>query len=285
MSYVECKIPGCGNPVFATQLCRKHYERERLATASPCSISGCQARSFRGGMCEQHYRADIMSRRPVCSVPNCGNPQKNLTLKLCQKHEFRIRNHGSLEQQRPDDWGSRESHPLYSIWTYHRRLLPGLCDSWRNDFWLFVRDVGEKPEGFTLRRIIKALPLGPDNWTWKQSVSNSDPAKYQRIWRKNNPERAKHHNLKRFYGITLDQYNEMGERQGWRCAICGGWETTKDRDGGPRKMPVDHDHNTGKVRDLLCTQCNRGLGLFKENIENLESAITYLKKHQQTKEA
>lgn len=281
MSYVECKIPGCGNPVFATHLCRKHYERERLATASPCSISGCEAKSFRSGMCEQHYRADIMRKRPLCSVPNCGNPQKNLSLQLCQKHEFRVRNHGSLEQQRPADWGSREAHPLYGTWTYHRRVLPGLCESWRNDFWLFVRDVGEKTDGFTLRRIEKNLPLGPGNWLWKESTSNSDPAKYQRIWRKNNPERAKHHNLKRSYGISLDEYNDMGERQGWRCAICGGLETTKDKDGGPRKMPVDHDHQTGKVRELLCTQCNRGLGLFKENISTLEAAVKYLKKHQQ----
>lgn len=279
MAYVECKTPECGNPVFAGGLCRKHYDRERLATAPPCSIFGCSAKAFRAGKCEPHYRAEIMSLRPVCSVPNCGLPQKNLTLKLCQKHEFRVRNHGTIEQQRAPDWGSRESHPLYGIWIYHRRVRPGLCEEWKQDFWLFVKTVGDKPNGFTLRKKDASRPLGPENWYWKESISNKDPAKYQREWRKLNPERAKHHNLKKCYGLALKDYNAMGEAQGWLCAICGGKETTKDKDGGPRKMPVDHNHETGKVRALLCTQCNRGLGLFADNIQKLEAAAEYLRKH------
>lgn len=279
MSYVECKSPECGNPVFAGGLCRKHYDRERLATAPPCSISGCKAKSFRSGMCEPHYRADRMRLRPLCTVPNCGTHQRNLSLGLCQKHEFRVRKHGTIEQQRPADWGSREAHPLYSIWTYHRRLKPGLCLEWHQDFWVFAKAVGDKPNGFTLRRKEKTQPLGPENWHWQESISNASPAKYQREWRKRNPERDKNSNLKRHYGITLEQYEAMGEAQGWKCAICGGAETTKDKDGGPRRMPVDHNHKTGKIRALLCTQCNRGLGLFSDSIERLQAAAAYLQKH------
>lgn len=279
MTYQECKTPACGNPAFAGGLCRKHYDRERLATAPPCSSSGCQARAFRSGMCEPHYRAERMRLRPLCSVPNCGNNQKNLTLKLCQKHEFRIRNHGTLEQQRPPDWGSREAHPMYGIWTYHRRVKPGLVPEWHNDFWGFVRAVGDKPQGFTLRRKDQKQPLGPENWRWQESISNANPAKYQQQWRKRNPEKAKDHNLRRSYGLTLDAYNAMGEAQQWRCAICKEHESTKDKDGGPRAMPVDHDHQTGKVRALLCTQCNRGLGLFRDKIDLLKAAAEYLTRH------
>lgn len=279
MNYVECKSPGCGNPVFAGKLCRKHYDRERLATAPPCSVFGCQAKAFRSGMCEPHYRSNRMRLRPLCTVPNCGTPQRNLSLGLCQKHEFRVRKHGTIEQQRPVDWGAREAHPLYGIWTYHRRLKPGLCTQWYQDFWLFAKTVGDKPNGFTLRRKEKTQPLGPSNWYWKESIQSKDKNKYAKEWRKQNPEKAKQSMLKRYYGITLEQYEAMGEAQGWRCAICNEPETTKDKDGGPRRMPVDHNHKTGKVRALLCTQCNRGLGLFSESIEKLRSAAVYLEKH------
>lgn len=282
MTYQECKIPDCGNPVFAGGLCRKHYERERLETASPCSVSGCLATAFRKTLCEPHYRAERMKLRPVCSVPNCGMPQRNLRLALCQKHEFRMRKHGTIEQKRPADWGSRESHPMYSAWAYHRRVKGGMCDAWNADFWEFARVVGQKPIGFTLRRKDKTLPIGPDNWYWKESISSANPAKYQQEWRKRNPERSKHHNLKRLYGLTLEAYHAMGESQKWRCAICNGLETTKDKDGGPRQMPVDHDHKTGKIRALLCTQCNRGLGLFSDSIEKLKAATEYLKKYVDT---
>lgn len=279
MAYVECKIPECGNPVFAGGLCRKHYDRERLATAPPCSVSGCRANAFRSGKCEPHYRAERLLLRPLCTVPNCGAHQRNLTLGLCQKHEFRVRKHATVEQQRPPDWGSREAHPMYGVWTYHRRLKPGLCTEWRDDFWLFVNVVGNKPAGFTLRRKDVKQPLSPDNWFWKETIKSTSSADYQKQWRKNNPERDKANNLKKQYGLTLDDYNKMGEAQQWRCAICNGAETTKDKDGGPRQMPVDHNHATGAIRALLCTRCNRGLGFFKDSVDLLEQAAAYLKKH------
>ena len=279
MTYTECKIPECGNPVFAGGLCRKHYDRERLAMAAPCSCLGCTAKAFRGTLCEAHYRAKLLEARPLCVIQNCGAHQKNLTSGLCGKHEFRARRHGNTAQTRPADWGSREQHPMYATWTYHRRLANSMEEAWANNFWDFANAVGDKPDGYTLRRVDTKLPLGPNNWKWKEAISNKDPSAYQRNWRKHNPEKAKHHNLKRQFGITLQQYEAMGNAQQWSCAICGGKETTKDKDGGPRMMPVDHNHSTGKVRALLCTQCNRGLGMFTDNIDKLKAAAAYLEKH------
>jgi len=279
MSYVECKIPECGNSVFAACLCRKHYEKERLATAAPCASPGCTFRSFRGDLCERHYRNKIKDSKPRCVVPNCGEPQKNLKLGLCQRHTFRVMRHGSIEQPRPADWGSREAHPLYSIWSYHKRIFGSIVDEWKNDFWEFVKSVGEKPDGFTLRKKDPKKPLGPGNWYWKESFSNKDPAKYQREWRKRNPEKSKNSNLKKHFGITIEDYNKMGEAQKWKCDICGDLETSKDKDGGPRQMPVDHCHKTGKIRALLCTRCNRGLVLFKDDPALLRAAESYLQKH------
>jgi hypothetical protein len=276
----ECKVPMCGNPVFAAGVCRKHYEQERLATASPCSISGCAKKAYRGVLCITHYRLAKLANYPLCTVPNCGAPQKNLTLGLCGKHEFRVRTHAALESPRAADWGAREAHPLYSIWTWHKRKgAAGMCLEWRSNFWAFVAAVKERPDGATLRRLRLKYPLGPDNWEWRESHSNADPAKYQRDWRKRNPDLAKNSDLKRSYGITLAQYEAMLAAQGGKCAICRGPERTRDKDGGPRRMPVDHDHNTGKVRGLICTHCNRALGMFRDSVEILKAAIEYVERN------
>jgi len=92
-------------------------------------------------------------------------------------------------------------------------------------------------------------------------------------WIKNNPERFKeicrHSALKYNYGLTFVQFKKMRKFQKNRCAIC---------DKKFNKTPhVDHDHITGKIRKLLCGNCNRGLGGFKDSILNLKKAIKYLK--------
>lgn len=80
--------------------------------------------------------------------------------------------------------------------------------------------------------------------------------------------------LRRTYGITLEQYNQMLEDQDGVCAICG-----KPDEVEGRRMAVDHNHDTGEVRGLLCGTCNRGLGNFQDNIEMLEKAKDYLVKY------
>lgn len=277
MSYAECAVLGCGNAVFSSKLCRKHYEQVRLSTALPCSISGCNKQSFRGELCEPHYRADMLAKRPPCSVPNCGQPQKNLKLQLCNRHEFRARKHGSVAQTRPTDWGSRETHELYSTWCWHKRKgAAGMCEEWRNNFWAFANAIESKPANHTLRRPNTKQPLSASNWEWKESIPSQDKAAYSRQWIRQNPRQAKSIQLKKMYGITIDQYEAMFLAQNNVCAICFKSEQSKDKDGGARGMPVDHCHTTGEVRGLLCTSCNRALGMFKDNVDNLRSAIKYL---------
>lgn len=275
---MECKSAGCGNKIFSSLLCRKHYERERLETAAPCSVSGCDKKSYRGDLCITHYRLYLLSQRKTCVVPGCGNPQKNVTSGLCGKHESRTRAHASLDALRPNDWGAREKHPLYKIWTWHKRVKGGLCAAWREDFWAFVEAVGERPDGHTLRRKDVSRPFDVDNWYWKEPIKSESSADYQRQWRNNNPEKAKNLDLKKYYGITLQEYEALLVAQNGVCAICGGKETTKDKDGAPRRMPVDHCHTTGRIRGLLCTQCNRGLGMFSDSPERLRAAANYLEK-------
>lgn len=88
----------------------------------------------------------------------------------------------------------------------------------------------------------------------------------------------KNFKLKKAYGITLDQYNEMLSKQDGKCMIClvnnNGYYRKK-----PRAFAVDHCHTTGKIRGLLCSDCNTGIGLLKDNIDLLNNAIKYLNKN------
>jgi len=97
--------------------------------------------------------------------------------------------------------------------------------------------------------------------------------------------RAKNRTVNRRYGLnwrlkykfnmSLDEYNNLLESQGHKCAICGQPEMTS-RNGIPKMMCIDHDHDTGKVRGLLCNNCNRGIGLIGEDPNWLQKAILYL---------
>jgi Recombination endonuclease VII len=83
----------------------------------------------------------------------------------------------------------------------------------------------------------------------------------------------------RNYGITEQEYEAMKERQNYKCAICGSDGFLIGKNNHSESLVVDHDHKTGKVRDLLCHNCNRGLGLFQDNPELLRTAYNYLKDH------
>lgn len=79
--------------------------------------------------------------------------------------------------------------------------------------------------------------------------------------------------------LTDDEVRELKKQE--KCDICGGNEFAGSRNnkhlGKVYALVMDHNHQTGKFRGMLCNHCNRGLGNFKDNIENLENAILYLK--------
>lgn len=80
------------------------------------------------------------------------------------------------------------------------------------------------------------------------------------------------YNIKKNYGLTQAQIDEMFKSQGGLCKICKGLPDV----GRWKKLHIDHDHRTGKVRGLICMKCNHGLGSFADSIESLKSAIKYL---------
>lgn len=88
-------------------------------------------------------------------------------------------------------------------------------------------------------------------------------------------ERTRRSNLKQSYGITLEQYEAMFAAQGGVCGACGQVETGRNAHGVV-SLAVDHDHDTGRIRGLLCMKCNRALGLIGDSIEAVENLRRYL---------
>lgn len=84
-----------------------------------------------------------------------------------------------------------------------------------------------------------------------------------------NKERG-HRPFQRKYGATTEEIESMFKQQSGKCAICGG------QSSAGRRLSIDHDHETGQIRGLLCDKCNRGLGLFGDSPELMREAAAYL---------
>lgn len=86
-------------------------------------------------------------------------------------------------------------------------------------------------------------------------------------------EQVRNYGFKYNYGITLDEYADKLKAQNNCCAICG---TQHLETNQVTRLHIDHCHKSKKIRGLLCTNCNKGLGHFHDNIEILKQAINYL---------
>jgi hypothetical protein len=97
-------------------------------------------------------------------------------------------------------------------------------------------------------------------------------------WRENNPEKEANKHLVRKFGITIQQYNQMLEDQDGVCAICGKPEKTRRRKktDDNERLAVDHCHETGKVRGLLCFKCNTAIGSLGDNEDMVRRVVAYL---------
>jgi hypothetical protein len=96
----------------------------------------------------------------------------------------------------------------------------------------------------------------------------------------NKPDRKKTNKRKYKYNITTQQYEQMLANQNGMCAICRNPEPRTDPHTGIRRaLAVDHDHKTGKIRDLLCSSCNLALGLLQDDPIRIQEMLSYLQKH------
>lgn len=109
------------------------------------------------------------------------------------------------------------------------------------------------------------------------------PTKEQKDrWSKENQESLKlmirKCQLEKNYGLTVEGYIQMFVSQKGLCAICGLPETAKYK-GTVRRLSVDHDHFTNKVRKLLCSRCNTAIGMFDDDVLKMQAAVAYINDH------
>ena len=110
------------------------------------------------------------------------------------------------------------------------------------------------------------------NKKWKKNHREKYLAQKKRYYEKHKDQWVNQkHKIERKYGITEEQYKIMVIQQNNKCLICG-----KSSNNQIRRLAIDHCHTTGKIRGLLCDNCNLGLGAFQDNPEILQSAIKYL---------
>lgn len=113
---------------------------------------------------------------------------------------------------------------------------------------------------------------------WHRSRPKEITNALPREWARKNPERRKEINrncrLKKQYGITIEDYNAMLDSQGGGCAICSARPETIHHG----TLCVDHDHETGAVRGILCDRCNRAIGLLKDDPARVAAMLQYLTK-------
>lgn len=107
------------------------------------------------------------------------------------------------------------------------------------------------------------------NRKWRSKDATKSKVKQ---YYKDNTDMWSESSLKRLYGITLQDYNSLLLEQNNCCAIC---DKHKDEHNG--KLHVDHCHTTGRIRGILCHNCNTGLGHFKESEAIMIKAMRYLK--------
>lgn len=220
--------------------------------------------------------------KAVCAVADCGLPIKGHG--YCNKHYQLFRRNGKPEKLVKN---ARE-HPLYITW-FEKKQNKRICEEWL-EFKVFCEAVGGRPEGnFVLNRPDKTKLYGPDNWEWLEKLKKEEDETNKDWWarkwkdaRARNPNVEYDRNLKRNYGISLEEYLEKFENQNGVCAICKKPEVMANGyTKMVRRLAVDHCHATNKVRDLLCTRCNTTIGGANDSVELLQEMIRYIIKHRE----
>lgn len=214
-----------------------------------------------------------MAKGDPCKVPGClKKPIENRN--ICSMHKARYRNSGTYDYIPK----SKVEKGFVKFCSAHGQLKPDNC---------LIRNI--KPRG-------AGIINKPIN---KYTCKECSRIRYHR-WVKNNPGKRREDyeklriketytskgyavNLKKKFGISLKEYEVMFNKQNGKCAMCKMTETWRTTNRGEiRRLCVDHDHETGKIRELLCTRCNTGYGMFCESESRLQAAIDYGRRHGKT---
>jgi hypothetical protein len=125
-------------------------------------------------------------------------------------------------------------------------------------------------------------PIGPraaqrrGRYEQNQVRIRAEAAAYQRAHPASAETNRRRH-LRKAFGLTPEDYDAILAAQGGVCAVCRRPETSRNRTGAVRRLAVDHDHATGRIRGLTCLACNRTIGYARDDPTVLDAAATYLR--------
>ncbi len=219
----------------------------------------------------------------ICSTKDCQN--SIYSKGFCQYHYNRHRLNNDPEKAK----AGLRGHPLYHLW-FERKQANLLCWEWTH-FPYFIDGVSPKPEGeYFLVRLDATKSFSPDNFLWQLHLKRQDGESKKDWWARKraarvlaNPSMDRERNYKRFFGITIEIYEQKFKNQNGKCAICSDEETSVDgKTGSIRRLAIDHCHKSKGIRELLCWRCNSTLGNVNDDIKLLHEMINYLIKHKET---
>lgn len=242
----QCSISHCGNLIKGHGLCGTHLSRVNRhgsVDLQPkplkyCEADGCSVQVVRAKWCKEHWKQ--LRTRKQCSIEGCTDNAK--ARGWCQKHYERWSKHQSF-----DDpirvigckvTGCKAKHEARGYCHKHYQQTK----------------YGVVPKVF-VDCLHCNLPIEAESYSTKLHPECVKPRLDDQRYRKQ-------------FGIGLAEYNQLMTAQNGVCAIC--------HQKGKQKLAIDHDHETGKVRGLLCGPCNRGIGLLRDSADLLREAVEYL---------
>lgn len=290
----RCRIEGCTRPITAAgELCRLHYFEEhgieRVGVNERiCSHEGCDnVAKHRGRLCSKHFY-EVTGLNPpkrakrFCRIEGCDR-HINSVGSVCRTHYYEINN------LPPPGHGIRK--PVINVGTctgpncqntqHARNFCRTHYSQWlrRGRVWEIGSRIGRSAMSDCLIRFCEN-PAARWGYCQDHAVANlgacnvpwcEEPVRHKRLGlcdRHTRQNRTMFHH----YGITILERYELSELQDHKCAVCG-----EPDDKG--SLNIDHCHDSGEVRGLLCGNCNRGIGLFAESPANLRMAAKYLERY------
>ncbi len=199
----------------------------------------------------------------ICSWEGCED--KVRTKEMCRRHyhkEFRRKNRDRLIQ----------AHRIYNL--NNRDKIVAAQKEYRHN----NKDkIAARSREYRLRNKDKIKEYRKNNrqqrLVYAKTYRDNNKGTRQE-WNKNNKDKIEADRIKARYGITVDERDDMRKEQHYRCFICGAHENTLTLG-----LCIDHDHETNQVRGLLCSKCNSGIGMLKDDPELLQNGIDWLNKH------
>lgn len=255
-----CMMDTCDDPVLARKMCSMHYARHRVAgtlnEVAPTSNEPCD-------FCGNQIPGTRRWGTRFCSK-SCGEKSRLAAVKAAL-----VTARGKT--QRKCAWCPGLISPERNARA--RFCSDGCSGKWRTDQDRLQRLQARKAARKLCDVCQKPIPLERKyalnycSYKCKTSARSSSKPGYRRHQFASN--------IRIKYGLTVEEYAHLLNDSDQRCAICGTPEW-----GGRGGMPhIDHCHATGRVRNLLCDKCNRGLGHFGDDPDRLTAAANYLRSH------